>query len=143
MRLTDEQIENYRIVAFDLGLDGRELLCEGNDLIRTVCNGIGSDAMGSTLRGMLDALHPAFILPSVIHDLRYWFWDGTETSFKSANAEFASNGCKVAKARYSWYDPRRYLAYHNAAKYKAILDLCGHSAAASARASRIKQEERK
>lgn len=136
--LTNEKIEHYRAEANRLDLEGRGLLWANSDLIRKVCNGIGAAWMAERLRKVLDKLHPAFVLPSLIHDLQYYYWDGMDSTFEAYNKEFAENGKKVARDLYAWYDPRRYLAYNTAARYKAVLDRYGHAAAVAAREERLK-----
>ena len=136
--LTDRQIQRYRDEAERLKLEGRGLLYAEPDLIRRVCNGIGAEWMSLKLRATLDAIHPAFVLPSLIHDLQYYFWDGEAESLARYNAQFGANGKVVARDMYCCVDPRRYGAYLTARRYKRILDAFGRTAAVAAREERLK-----
>ena len=139
--LTDEYIGECRRLANDLKLEGRGLLWAEPAVIRRVCNGIGAEWMPEKLRGVLDTIHPAFVVPSIIHDLQYYYWNGAKSTFFRVNADFAENGKKMARHLYGWHSPRRYLAYHTANKYKTLLDLFGEPAAKAARAQRMLDTE--
>ena len=90
--LTVEYIAECRDLAKGLELEGRGLLYAEPAIIRKACNGIGAEWMPETLRGVLDTIHPALVLASIIHDLQYYFWDGRRDSFLRANKAFAENG---------------------------------------------------
>lgn len=101
-----------------LKLKGWELLRDTPDeIVLKVCNGIGPSWFPAALRKSIDALHPSLKSVAAIHDLRYWLGDGTDADFNDANDDFAYNGKTVADDRYGWWNPARYIARHNAAKF--------------------------
>ena len=111
MILTDRQIDAYRQEAYRLGLSGYALLLDTpNDVIRMVCNGIGPSGFPPWALWMLERLLPHIVLPSLIHDLRYWYGNGTYTNFMAANAELAFNSRLVAWRGVAWWRVGRKVA---------------------------------
>jgi hypothetical protein len=136
--MTDKDLQKAREEAARLKLNGAELLLETKDeTIMHVCNGIGPEWFPADLRKAIDALHPSLKTVAIIHDLAYYFGDGTAKDFKKANADFAANGVKIADDRYGWYNPLRYIARHEARKFAKLCDIAGSIAYSKA----IKERE--
>jgi hypothetical protein len=129
MKVTDKDIIAMRDLASRLNLVGKDRLFDNSpELIAKVCNGIGPEWFPAALRDAIDRLHPSLKVVAMIHDLDYYFGDGTTEDFNKANSAFAANGIVVADDRYGWYDPRRYLARHSARKFAALCAVGGRVA---------------
>lgn len=125
MKLTREKIDEYRRLADELELEGREMLNLPDETIIASANGIGCASMPDALRNALDALHPSLILPSVIHDLQWEFSDGSHEQFHSSNEAFGRNGKKMADYNHVWYSPARYIVRHKSTQFRRILEMFG------------------
>ncbi len=113
--------------ARELRLENVEILDRySEDEICGVYNGIGSDRFPEVLRNFLDMLHPTLRLAAMIHDLEY-HEGGTRKQFTESNKRFYRNGKTAAFARYSWYDPRRYLVWNKARQFSNLCQLFGWS----------------
>jgi hypothetical protein len=126
--MTDEELAETRKIAETLKLIGRELLEAKDELIKRVCNGIGPSCFPADLRKAIDKMHPSLKQVADIHDMAYYMGDGTDEDFTNANKAFAANGRTVADFKYGWYDPRRYIARHNARKFAAMCQVAGKPA---------------
>lgn len=120
---SDDEIQEKLILAEKLKLSGRELLQDISRMKR-VCNGVGAEWMGDSVRKVITDLNPALILPADIHDIRYDI-GGTSEERKKADEEFLENGIKCANYRYRWYNPLRYLVHKQAYKYYNMLRIAG------------------
>ena len=129
MKVTDKDIIAMRDLASRLNLVGKDRLFDNSpELIAKVCNGIGPEWFPAAIRAAIDRLHPSLKVVAMIHDLDYYFGDGTTEDFNKANSAFAANGIVVADDRYKWYDPRRYLARRSARKFAALCAVGGRVA---------------
>ena len=127
MKVTDKDIIAMRDLASRLNLVGKDRLFDNSpELIAKVC--IGPEWFPAALRDAIDRLHPSLKVVAMIHDLDYYFGDGTTEDFNKANSAFAANGIVVADDRYGWDDPRRYLARPSARKFAALCAVGGHVA---------------
>jgi len=123
-----EEIEKLREECCRYELSGRELFGRYNaDSIRFVCNGIGPSWMPEILRDFVSTMNPSLEPVAAIHDMRYDI-GGTEEDFLAANAEFEENGVRIAKAKFGWWRPRRYLVIAQAKKFRALCDKFGKPA---------------
>ena len=120
--MTPTEILKLRFDAERLELSGRELL-ENTELVLAECNGVGAQWMG-LFCGILSALNPALVLPSMIHDLRYYFGGSAEDRLK-ADAEWLANAMICIDDRYNWYNPSRYIQRWKAPKYYEALRTMG------------------
>lgn len=121
--------QQLRKTAKRLGLQGGELLemCTDKELQR-ICNGIGPQWFPEHLRNLIDTFNPTLRQVADLHDLMYYFADGSDEAFHLANAAFAANGIIMAKDRYAWYDPRRYWVMLKAKEFADICESFGHIA---------------
>lgn len=118
-------------------LVGWEMYCNAPDeLIERVCNGIGPEWFPSAIRTLLDKMHPSLRIVADIHDMWYYYGDGTEKDFKAANRAFDENGDIIAKDKFAWYNPRRYLVQMEAAHFAKMCDIGGKFAYYAAIANR-------
>ena len=90
-----------------------------------VCNGIGPSWFPAKLRTLIDKLNPTLMVVAQNHDLGYYYGRGTLGDFTRQNDAFAINGVKAAKAKYKWYDIRRYWVMKQAAKFAARCEAWG------------------
>ena len=95
------------------------------DVAAKVCNGIGPEWFPAKLRKLIDKLNPTLKSVAQNHDLGYYYGRGTLGDFSRQNDAFAINGIKAAKARYKWYDVRRYWVMKQAAKFAARCEAWG------------------
>lgn len=109
---------------------------DGCDLVNTLTmeqmarayNGIGPEWFPDKLRRVISWLHSDLTPAAFIHDLRFTYSDGTYAQFVAVNLELKTNGCKIARALYSWYDPRRYLRIMQSCFFKFCCDTWGSTA---------------
>lgn len=99
-------------------LEGRAVLY-GYDLdeLARIYNGIGPDRFPDWMREIVTEASSLFEPAALIHDVRYHL-GGTREDFTAANDEFHRNCDTLVCARFSWYDPRRYLWQFRAWRYK-------------------------
>jgi hypothetical protein len=95
------------------------------EVAEKVCNGIGPSWFPSKLRKLIDKLNPTLKPVAQNHDLGYYYGRGTLGDFTRQNDAFAVNGVKAAKARYKWYDVRRYWVMKQPAKFAARCEAWG------------------
>ena len=110
-------------------LEGRDVI-KGytNTQLGSMYNGIGPERFPGWLRAVLDALHPSLAPVAFIHDIEWSLSDGTKASFAESNRRFKRNGCKVAKAMYGVFNPRRYKVMWDAAKFARLCQRLGWAA---------------
>ena len=77
---------------------------------------------------MIDLTHPYMITASIIHDLRYYYGDGTKFYFFDSNLDFMDNTIVVADNMYGRINPMRYLARRRARQFRELLDRFGWDA---------------
>lgn len=137
--INEEAFSKYRKQAIEANLEGKNFLTElPSSKIDSICNGIGPEWFPSPIRKLIDALHPSLIVVSMIHDIMYYFGDGTDADFRKANLIFKHNGYKMADFNYPWYSPSRYKVRFDAWKFGVICDKSGKIAYNSAIQDRIK-----
>lgn len=74
-------------------------------------NGIGPQFLPVKLRDKVTGILAIFEPAALVHDLRFGKSDGTRQSYDYANNEFFVNCHKCAKAKYRWWNWKRYRAY--------------------------------
>ena len=114
-------------LTFSIG-GGDILLKEDPDRAIEICNGVGPESFPSSLRSMIDLTHPYMITASIIHDLRYYYGDGTVLDFIHSNNEFMVNSTTVSDNMYGRLNPMRYLARRRARQFRELLDRFGWDA---------------
>ena len=126
------ELEHYNIAVRDcieLPIKGgRILLKEDPARVLEICNGVGPESFPSSLRSMIDLTHPYMITASIIHDLRYYYGDGTKFYFFDSNLDFMDNTIVVADNMYGRINPMRYLARRRASQFRDLLDRFGWDA---------------
>jgi hypothetical protein len=112
---TLEEIAALRQKCAELQLEGREILEKYSDAeLQKICNGIGPAAFHDILRSTANKLHPSLECAAFIHDVAFEESDGTRSGFTKANDTFRENGVIMAKVKYPWFHPLRYLVMNNA-----------------------------
>ncbi|MBR1609170.1 MAG: hypothetical protein IJ678_06090 [Kiritimatiellae bacterium] len=125
----EAHVASLRALANEWELEGREIL----DAFTTqglagIYNGLGSDGMPAWLRSAATYLSPDLEPVALIHDVEWHLSDGSREGFTASNERFRRNGCRAAKARFGWADPRRYLLMHRARRFANYCRLFGWSA---------------
>ena len=130
MKYDDDYIKKFRSTVKRLHLRGeQEVEALDDDQIRTAINGVGSAAMPSSFRAVLDALNPAMIYASHLHDVHWHFFNaGTMEDFRQSNADFEANTVKIADDLYGMLNPLRYWAHWKARQAHDLLDRWGWEA---------------
>ena len=125
-------LEHYNIAVRDcieLPIKGgRILLKEDPARVLEICNGVGPESFPESLRSMIDLTHPYMITASIIHDLRYYYGDGTKFYFFDSNLDFMDNTIVVSDNMYGVFNPMRYLARRRAKQFRELLDRFGWDA---------------
>ena len=124
-----KEIKELKRLAEDLQLENREII--GRYTMSELCsiyNGIGPDSFPDWLRGCISALHPLLAVVAFIHDIEWHESDGSEEKFAESNARFKTNGDKVAKAGYGWWNPLRYIVMNDARRFGNLCQLFGWEA---------------
>lgn len=92
------------------GLQGYDFCAQfPNATLAEDYNGIGPEWMPQKLRDALDAMHADFCPAAFGHDVRFAHSDGSHEQFVAANEEFLDNCRIIAKAKYGWWNPVRYI----------------------------------
>ena len=124
--------QHYNIAVRDcltLPIRGGDILLkEEPDKAIAICNGVGPESFPSSLRSMIDLTHPYMITASIIHDLRYYYGDGTVLDFIHSNNEFMINTTTISDNMYGRLNPMRYLARRRARQFRELLDRFGWDA---------------
>ena len=107
-------------------LDGREILKKYTmTKLASIYNGIGPDAFPDWLRDVITELHPSLAVVAFIHDVEWHESDGSEKKFAESNNRFKTNGYKVARTEYGWYNPLRYIVMNQARRFGKLCQLFG------------------
>ena len=126
---TTKEVRRLLKLCEEHGLEGRGILADHTDEeLASLYNGIGPEAFPEWLRSVLDYLHPSLAPVAFIHDIEWSLSDGTKQSFTESNRRFKRNGCKVAKAMYGAFNPRRYKVMWDAAKFARVCQRLGWAA---------------
>ena len=123
---TLDEIKQAQDTAIQLGMIGCGVFCLIKpEEAQKACNGIGASWMPESARKICDKRYKDLQIPAMIHDVQYEYGTGTDEDFRNANYNLYVNGCIMAKSRYGWYNPLRYLVMHDAKKLAGICDLFG------------------
>ena len=130
---TQKEIKELKQLAEACQLENREIL-EKYTLkeLAAIFNGIGPDAFPDWLRNAITALHPSLSVVAFIHDVEWHESDQSREKFTESNERFKTNGYAVAKYKFGWYDPRRYIVMNQARRFGNICQTFGWSAWCSA-----------
>ncbi len=124
-----KEIKELKRLAEDLRLENREIIDRYTmPELCSIYNGIGPDSFPDWLRGCISALHPSLAVVAFIHDIEWHESDGSEEKFAESNARFKTNGDKVAKASYGWWNPLRYIVMNDARRFGNLCQIFGRDA---------------
>lgn len=125
--------------ALELGLEIRSGV--PIDKVVKIYNGTGPESFPDWARELLDKISET-IQPALCgHDLDYYYGKGTKADFHAANERLRRNGVKCAKAKFSWYRPKRYVVMRQADLYADICEEFGWDSYRKAIKDRIEDEE--
>ena len=126
---TLKEIKELCDFAEECGLENREILAKyKNTELASIFNGIGPDVFPDWLRNTITALHPSLAVVAFIHDVEWHESDGSREKFTESNDRFKTNGYAVAKFKFGWYDPRRYIVMNQARRFGNICQAFGWNA---------------
>ena len=126
---TLKEIKELKQFAAECGLENREILDRyKNAELAAIFNGIGPDVFPDWLRNAITAIHPSLAVVAFIHDVEWHESDQSKEKFTESNERFKTNGCAVAKHKFGWYDPRRYIVMNQARRFGNICQTFGWSA---------------
>ena len=116
--MNKQELQKCQTIAQRLWLSGWYLLNDEETCLRE-CNGCGADWMPKWIRTFLDFVLRLFAPAVAIHDMRYYKNDSVRESWDD---EFLENCQRIAKDKYSWCNPLRYVALFAARRlYIALL----------------------
>lgn len=122
--MTPREITEALREARRLWLSGWYLLQNTEACLRD-CNGVGAEWMPKFIRKFLDFILKIFAPAVAIHDRRYSRNEGDRNKWDD---EFETNCRTIACDKFSWHDPRRYLAFWVARKLWVALTIGGEIA---------------
>lgn len=76
----------------------------------------------------MDKLHPDLRCVALVHTMEYHEGAGSREKFAAANRKLRANGHRVAKAKYTWYNPMRYWIMWESSKFDNLCQAFGWSA---------------
>lgn len=124
-----KEIKELKHTVEEFQLENREII--GNYTMAELCsiyNGIGPDAFPDWLREVITTLHPSLAVVAFIHDIEWHESDGSKAKFTESNNRFKTNGYLVARMKYRWYDPRRYIVMNQARRLANTCQVFGWDA---------------
>lgn len=112
--------------AEKIGLEGIERVkALPIEQVASEFNGIGPAWFKPELRELINDAFPLFVPPALIHDTDFKIGDGSDADFRAANRRLYRNCVKATKARYKWYDIRRYHYLIRAGQFQSLCDMFG------------------
>lgn len=124
--MSQTQIQELKQQIYLYQLQNKQILDKYTDTqLCYIYNGIGPAAFPDWLRLAISALHPALNAVALIHDIEWHQTDRNYDTFTESNRRFKRNGYKVAKLKYKWYDPRRYIVLFKAYRFGNICQTLG------------------
>jgi len=139
-----KEISELKRRADEFRLENREII--GKYTLSELCsiyNGIGPDSFPEWLRDVISSLHPSLAVVAFIHDIEWHESDGSEEKFAESNNRFKTNGYRLAKAGYGWWNPLRYIVMNQARRFGNLCQLFGWSAWTSPCECAVCQKKRK
>jgi hypothetical protein len=127
--MTAPAISDLRAIAIAADLEGREVLDRFTDTeLRLIYNRLGPDSFPAWLRNAFSDLNRWAEPGALVHDADWYLSDGTREGFDASNARLRRNLVKLARYRYGWADPRRYVCILRARRFAAYCQAFGYSA---------------
>ena len=124
--MTAPAIADLRAIALAADLEGREILSRYTDTeLRLLYNRLGPDSFPAWLRDAVSDLNSWLEPAALIHDVEWSESDGTREHFTASNNRLRRNGHRLARYRFAWYDPRRYLYQNRASRFSNYCQLFG------------------
>lgn len=121
-----KQIELLVKEAQQLQLQNQQILKRYSfQQLAKIYNGIGPAAFPEPLRDAISQIHPSLTTVALIHDVQWHQTDMKKETFSASNQRFKRNGYKIATAKFSWYNPRRYLVMNNARCFGNLCEAFG------------------
>jgi hypothetical protein len=104
-----EHVRGLKDLAIKYELANCEILSKYSDEeLANIYNGLGSDSFPKLIREILTGTNKELEPVALIHDVEWNDADGKWESFTASNDRFKANGKKIAKKKFSFFNPNRY-----------------------------------
>lgn len=132
------KVKKLRKKCIELGFIGVDILDKySNRELTSICNGIGADWFPKSVRKLIDWICEYLQATAFQHDIEF----EAQIGFEVANAHFLINGRKEVKAKYKWYNPKRYIALRRARQFYILLEYFGYPAYLQAMEKKFKNKK--
>ncbi len=119
------QVKKLREKCHALKFEGVEVLERFTDNeLRIICNGIGPEWLPTKYRKILSWIYKYLEATAFLHDAEF----EAQIGFYKANSHFFGNGNIEVRARFKWYDLRRYIGFRRVRQFYWILETLGSKA---------------
>ena len=116
------QVKKLREKCHALKFEGVEVLEKFTDNeLRIICNGIGPEWLPAKYRKVLTWIYKYLEATAFLHDAEF----EAQIGFHKANSHFFTNGNIEVRARFKWYDLRRYIGFRRVRQFYWILETFG------------------
>ena len=123
-------VKKLRGKCHALKFEGVEVLEKFTDNeLRKICNGIGPEWMPEKYRKILSWIYKYLEATAFLHDAEF----EAQIGFHKANSHFFGNGNIEVRARFKWYDLRRYIGFRRVRQFYWLLETFGMRAYNEAR----------
>ena len=135
-RMNLMQVKKLREKCHVLKFEGVEVLETFTDNeLRNICNGIGPEWLPAEYRKILTWIYKYLEATAFLHDAEF----EAQIGFRKANGHFFVNGIAEVKARFKWYNLRRYIGFRRVRQFYWLLETFGFRAYEEARNSNTKK----
>ena len=116
------EIKKLRALCYALGFEGVEVLEKFTDNeLRKICNGIGPEWLPEKYRKILTWIYKYLSATAFLHDAEF----EAQIGFRKANGHFFVNGNIEVRAKFKWYNLRRYIGFRRVRQFYWILETFG------------------
>ena len=131
------KVKELRNKCHALKFEGVEILEQyTNNELRKICNGIGPEFFPEKWRKIITWIFKYLEATAFLHDVEFH----TQIGFGRANAHFFINGIREVKAKFKWYDLRRYIGKRRVRQFYWLLKTFGTRAYNEARDKTINKK---
>ena len=116
------QVKKLREKCHALKFEGVEILERFTDNeLCIICNGIGPEWLPAKYRKILSWIYKYLEATAFLHDAEF----EAQICFRKANGHFFTNGNIEVRARFKWYDLRRYVGFRRVRQFYWLLETFG------------------
>ncbi len=129
-------VKCLRKKCYALKFEGAEILERFIDNeLRIICNGIGPEWLPKKYRKILSWIYEYLEATAFLHDAEF----EAQIGFRKANEHFFVNGNIEVRAKFKWYNLRRYIGFRRVRQFYWLLETFGFRAYEEARTRNKKQ----